>query len=205
MFGIREETQPVQRKLEQVEACIQSFMGSSRQASEKLSSLIEKLADAANQHDMAIEDLLDSWEELQEKQEEENRSLSAAVVEEKDNQIHQAEKRESALLELIMEENDQLFVLQRAAKSINAGDWVRQFRLTEEKLAARRMAAGLVVVSETNVPVNYAIHEVIDTIEAEDPEQNGRVAEVFSCGYVYMGKTLRKAKVSAFRLEELPF
>ena len=200
MFGIKKELQVIQRRLEQLESAVHITGESGKRGTEELSSQVKKLAGAANRHDMAVEDLLDSWEELQEGQREEARSLSSALAREKDRQLAEAAKREGALLELAMDSSDQLYALRRAAEAAQAQDWLRQFSLAEEKLAARRMAAGLQVVSGSGIPVDYSVHTVVDTVETEQPERNGRVAEVYSCGYVCCGRILRKARVSAYRL-----
>ncbi len=81
MFGIRKLLRQIMARLETIETSLENWYQAGAQSSNELSSDLKKLRSAANQHDMAIEDLLDGWEELRNDQQSENRALSAAVSE----------------------------------------------------------------------------------------------------------------------------
>lgn len=76
MFGIKKLLRQILERLQVLEESAASHDGKSAQSAEQLALRVSELSSAANRHDMAIEDLLDSWEELQEKQKEETRALS---------------------------------------------------------------------------------------------------------------------------------
>ena len=198
----------------------------------QLSLRITELRDAANRHDMAIEDLLDTWEELQGKQEEKFGELSSAVLEAAARERREAEKREKALLDLVICSQDIFFNLRRAAAAsgkVQTGQetavevklenapgaqevpanrkltesWIRQLDIAEQKLAGARLPAGFLVVGEAGVPVNFDVHEIVEVLPTEKEEKSHTVAEVYAPGYVYMGRVLRKAQISAFRYENI--
>ena len=199
MFGIKKELDALRKQTARLEAALWSSDRDGKQAIENLAKQVKALSAGTNRHDMAVEDLLDSWEELQNEQREERQALSGAFSTELEKQLAQSEKREAALLGLLMAYHDQLHGLRRAAERAGAEGWGRQLALAEEKLSGDCASLGLQTVQDGGVPVNYAIHEVVDTAAADGPERVGCVAEVYSCGYLYLGRTLRKAKVSAWK------
>ena len=199
MFGIRKLLRQIMARLETIETSLENWYQAGAQSSNELSSDLKKLRSAANQHDMAIEDLLDGWEELRNDQQSENRVLSAALIEAGERERSQAAQRESALLQLSMTACDQIHGLCRTAEESGAEDWAHQLRLAESKLREASLPAGFQMIAEAGLPVDFRIHEVIEVQEAESPEQAHTVAEVYSCGYSYMGRIIRKAMIRAYR------
>jgi len=53
---------------------------------------------------------------------------------------------------------------------------------------------GLVVIDETGIPFDHDRHEAVDTVEAEDCDEN-TVTEVLRKGYILSGKVIRPAMV----------
>jgi hypothetical protein len=200
MFGIKKLLRQILERLQMLEESTASHDGKSAQSAEQLALRVSELSSAANRHDMAIEDLLDSWEELQEKQKEETRALSAALTETAARQDKEARGREKALLELAMKAHDLFFGFQRAAAEAGSETWNRQLALAELKLAEARLPASFQVIDKAGVPICFAVHEVVSVIPTQDAAQDRLIAEVYACGYVYMGRVLRKAQVSAWRL-----
>ena len=205
MFGLKKLLRQLLRQLESLENNQANLGKASSHTLEELSAGLKDLRDSANRHDMAIEDLLDDWEDLQEKQQKESRALAAALSASFERENHSLLEREESLLKLLMAYHDQLYALQRAADEAGADAWIRQFTLADNRLSEDCYPAGVQIVCSTGVPVNYAIHEVVDTVAAAVPAQDYLVADVCSCGYLYMGKVIRKAEVSVYRLpEDLP-
>ena len=201
MFGFRKLLKQIASQLEKLDTALDAWFQEGARSTNELSDGLKELRNATNRHDMAIEDLLDSWEELQQEQQKEKQALAAALTEAADRERRQATERENALLRLSMAAYDQLNALRRTAEALGATDWEGQLRLAEIKLNEASLPAGFLVIHESGVPVDYRIHEVIEVQATENPEREHTVAEVHACGYSYMGKIRRKAKISAYRLE----
>ena len=199
MFGFRKLLRQITERLERIESSLETWYQAGAHHTDELWDDLKELRSAANQHDMAIEDLLDSWEEMQRKQRKENETLSDALTQTMERERRQTAQRENNLLQLCMTAMEQLSALKRAADESGSEEWSRQLRLAEDKLRSASLPAGFQVIGDAGVPVDYSIHEVIDVCDAGNAEQENTVAEVLSNGYAYLGKILRKAKVSAFR------
>lgn len=205
MFGFRKLLKQILARLETLESTLENAYANGARSAEQLGREAQQLQDrlqelrgAANTHDMAIEDLLDSWEEIQSEQRKEARELSAALAAATDRERKQAAEREEKLTELVMAAYDQLYALRRAAEESHDEVWERQLALAWRKLNDAQLPAGFLPVCESGVPVNYAVHEVIGVTEPESPEQEYQVAEICSCGYIRVGEVLRKAKIIAY-------
>ena len=195
MFGFWKKDNQIQQRLNGIEKRILSAENGRKADTENISARLSELSSAANRHDMAITDMLDTWEEWQESWREENAKLRAALSERAD--AMESIRRENTLLEITMACYDQLYALHRAAAEDRA--WERQFKLAEEKLSGKLLLADLQIVEDKDAPVDYDLHEVIGVVETADPKQAMRVADVYACGYAYRGKMVRKAKVTAFQ------
>ena len=202
MFGIRKLLRQILQRLLALEEAAASAEGNIARNSEQLALRVSELSSAANRHDMVIEDMIESWEELREKQKEELQMLTSALSASAGREQKDAAEREKALLELLMCTHDMLFALQKAAEETGSEVWLRQLTLSERRLAEARLPSGFQVTGTAGVPVNYAVHEVVDVIPTQDPELDQVVAEVYACGYLYLGRILKKAQVSAYRLTD---
>ena len=172
------------------------------QSTKQLAQRVSELSGAANRHDMAIEDMLESWEELQEQAQTESRALVSALTENAQRERQESLAREKALLALVMSAHDRLFELQRAAEEAGAERWLRQLVLAQQKLEEARLPAGFQAVEQAGVPVSFTVHEVTGIVPTQDAAQNRLVAEIDVPGYLYKGQVLRKAHVSVWRLTE---
>jgi len=202
MFGIRKMLKQILERLSKLEENQKEITSTDIDRTEKLEKELKQLTTAANRHDIAIEDLLDSWEEMQTAQKEEAGKTVSILKELSDRDRKMATEREKSLLDLLMQTQDQLFALQKAASDAGTEEWIRQFALADRKLGAARLPAGFQVIADNMIPVDYGLHEVINLTETDDPALKHFVAEIYTCGYVYQGKVLRKASISAFRLSE---
>ncbi|MBQ9064376.1 MAG: nucleotide exchange factor GrpE [Blautia sp.] len=158
------------------------------QEKEKLIESIEReLSDfraGIERHDMAIEDMLEEWDELKSRDEEKKRIMDGS----------------KSLLDTLIAYHDQFFFL-RSSIGADHPDWMSQISMMEYLLEKKRITAGLYVIQETNVPADFELHEVSSIKSTDDEKQHGIIAEILNPGYVYNGKTIRKALVTVYRFE----
>ena len=170
------------------------------QPSGDLSERLSKLSSAISKHDMVIEDMLESLEDSQSEQQKVIAKLQGCIKDIEKQELNDLKRSETSLLTLAEGYNDQLSTLRKAAASDPT--WSRQFELVDQKLRNPRFTAGITVIEDTEIPVDYAIHEVIDTIETGDPDLDKTVAEVYNCGYIHNGTVHRKAQICAYIYKE---
>ena len=161
---------------------------------EKLSGMKSVLS----RHDTVIEDMLESWEEWQEKLQ----AQEARQAEREKNDAAAFLRREKVLVKLLTDYHDQFFALRRAAEEAGNAAWCRQFSASMDKLAEGLVLAGIQVIDQTGAVFSYALHEAIDVIDTADQALDMRVARVYSCGYIDQGTVIRKAKTSVYHLKE---
>lgn len=191
MFGLGK----IQERLERLEASLLSMERENRENAETLSARMSDLRGAANQHDMAIADMLDTWEEWRE----ETRAMRSDSSGQYQEEARESARRERALLDTLLDLHDQFHALRRAAEQADDRVWKRQLELTEEKMSGQYALADLQMIAEKGAPINYDLHEVIGVEPTENRAQAMRVADAYTCGYIYRGIVIRKAKVSAFQ------
>ncbi|MDO4294483.1 MAG: nucleotide exchange factor GrpE [Eubacteriales bacterium] len=180
------------------------LLAGQKETTEKLAEGQQELARAFRRQMTAVEDFL---EEQQERQD-------AAEAAEK---LLQAEKeRELALCRALALCTEQLDQVEQAltGQAKKAGQdsatlpeqaaraWAGQFGLMRQK---RRQLCGLAGVQELgNVgePFDYRLHDVLDTVSAQEKELEGRIARVYRTGLMFDGKVLEKAQVCAYRGEK---
>ena len=202
MFGIRRLLRQILERLTQLEGVAASATEKNAQSAEHLAQRVSELSGAANRHDMAIEDMLESWEELQEQAQAERTTLISALTESAQRERQESLAREKALLSLVISAHDRLFELQRTAEEAGAELWLRQLVLAQQKLEEARLPAGFQTVEQSGVPLNFTVHEASGIVPTQDAAQDRLVAEIDAPGYLYKGQVLRKARVSVWRLTE---
>lgn len=156
---------------------------------EIISQNVTNLQSTIQKHDMAIEDLLDEWEE---------RRSDEEIVQ---KQISDCQKNEKQLLALFEAYQEQFFNLKRFADTKDS-TWAEQIALMEQTLEHYRKLCGIVMIEECDIAVDYDLHEVIEAVSTTAPSKDKTVAAIYRCGYLYKGEIKRKAQVSAYRLEE---
>ena len=192
---VRTIVKQIQQQLDRLEMHLLSTEKKKRELEETVSDRLSELCAASNRHDLGITDMLDSWEEWQERLEE----LNSGLIERYRKEAQESWSREAALLKMMVAYHDQLFALRRAASLAAEDVWKHQMDLAEEKLSAERLLSGLEVIDRVGVEVNYDLHEVLGVVETDRRENASRVADVYSCGYVFRGKVFRKAGIVAYR------
>ena len=136
-----------------------------------------------NRHDMAIENMLDEWEEKKEQ----------------DRELEKLKDESGRLVDVFSAYHDQLFILRNALGRENP-EWNRQLEMMEYILNQKRMKACLQVIEQDNVPVDYSLHEITGIVETHDEKQHGIISEILSPGYIYHGEVIKKALVSVYRM-----
>ena len=166
---------------------------------DKLDRTLSELREGVNRHDLAVADMLDSWDEWRQSREEVDGSLLKAANEKARQEAAESQHRENALVSLAAACFDQFHMLRRSAKEAGDQTWLRQLELAEEKLSAERLRAGFQVIDDTGCEVNYSLYEIAAAVDTENPDLAMRIADVYSPGYAYRGSVLRKAQASAYR------
>ena len=202
MFGIRRLLRQILERLSHLEEAAASATEKNAQSAEQLAQRVAELSGAANRHDMAIEDMLESWEELQEQTQTERSALVSALTESTQRERQESLAREKTLLALVMSAHDRLFELRKAAEEVGAERWLRQLTLAQQKLEEERLPAGFQTVEQSGVPVSFPVHEVSGIVPTQDAARDRLVAEIDAPGYLYRGQVLRKARVSVWQLTE---
>lgn len=75
---------------------------------------------------------------------------------------------------------------------------VRSDFIDGKNLEYYRQLCGISVIGELEAEIDYDLYEIIEAVDTKNPEQGKRIAEVYSCGYLYKGKVKKKARVSAY-------
>lgn len=153
---------------------------------ENINQNIAVLQSAVNKHDMAIDDLLDEWEE---KSSDESSTQKL---------LQECRQNENQLLELFEAYLEQFWNLKHFADTKGEA-WADQMTLMGKKLEHYHQLYGISVIKECGVEVDYNLHEIIKAVDTPEPGQDKTVAEIYHCGYIYKGKVRKKATVSAYR------
>ena len=143
----------------------------------------QEILSGINRHDMAIENMLDEWEEMKEQNQE----------------IAKSRMENQKLIDTLSAYHDQFFVLRKTLGDDHPA-WKSQLDMMETILSQKRTPVGLEVIEQDNIPVDYALHEITGTVETHDENRHGLIAEVLSPGYCYHGKVRKKALVTVYRM-----
>ena len=168
-------------------------------ATEKLNAATEKLdavQQSVSQHDMVIQDMLDSWEEWQEGLKGTAERLESAMRLQQRGELDEARRREGRLLSLAVGYHDQLHALRRSAAG---SPWESQLDMAVEALDALRVECELQAIDAAGTAYNGALHDVKGVAPAPSPEYDMRVADVYTCGYLHRGRVVRKAGVVVYQ------
>lgn len=173
---------------ELLETKFQVISGRMQENSEKLEEIgrcTEQLRTAVLKHDMAIEDLLEKLEE------------NESEREKSEKRILECRQTEKLLLELFESYQEQFWNLKRLAGEKDEA-WAAQMALVGAKLEHCRQLCGISIIEKGGIEVNYDLHEVIEAVDTVRQEQDRLVAEIISWGYLYKGRVMKKAKVTAY-------
>ena len=149
---------------------------------------IGRFQTAVQKHDMAIEDLLEEWEE----KESEKDSIRKRMME--------YEQSENLLLDLFVCYQEQMWNMKRFAGRKDE-TWAAQIALMEQKLEHCRQMCGISIIEKCGVEVDYDLHEVIEVKTTAEPNKDRLIAEIIDWGYLYKGKVKKRAQVTVYHTE----
>ncbi len=188
--GLRQEFGGVAQELRQyfTNAVLdqQQLQNALNQTAGHMEQQLNQLHADVHKHDMAIENLLDEWEEKKSDEE----SVKARQQE--------SDQTEQLLLGLFEAYQEQFWNLKHYAASKD-GNWAAQIALMEINLEHYRRTCAISLIQECGVSVDYDLHEVIEAVDTTDPALDKTIADIYRCGYLYKGKVRKKARAAAYR------
>lgn len=198
------------RKMDQLQQTVQELINREEQKDkerngqegiilQRISDHMEGFAEAAGKQETAIEDMLDTWEEWQEKLDAQTDSLQSKLLEKVERELADKTRQERNLLEMTVSAWDQLFHLKLAARNVGDETWFRQIALAENGLKEKAMHAGLQQTGCAGEPFSYEIHEAVERMDTDRLDLDMTVAEVYKPGYWYQGGAVCKAQVAVYR------
>ncbi|MDE7184909.1 MAG: nucleotide exchange factor GrpE [Lachnospiraceae bacterium] len=155
---------------------------------------IEKNYKAVRGLSDSVEDFLDSLQEEGDGQQQFQQMQEAA------------QKREQALLALVQlyQQQMELFEQWITGQEHETGEaareaWQQQYSMLKGKIQAESMLCAIELTGVSGEPVDYRLHEVLQAVEPNNREQEGKIEKVYSQGMLYHGAVIRKARVTAYR------
>ena len=188
---LSESTQKTQDSLASLGQEIRDISRSHEQDSlavrtDRLESAVEKLRSDVKHHNVAVEDMLESWEEFQGKQEELQKAISGMAAQDR-------------IVQLCIAYEQQMHNIRRMAAE--DPDWKKQLELIEGQLQPAREKAGFVVTGKKGEAADFSLHEVIMVQDTDKEDLNGRIESVYEPGICWQGQVYKKAKVCAWRFQ----
>lgn len=161
---------------------------------QQMNDQIEKNHKAVRGLSDSVEDFLDSMQE-----EEKGQRQSQQMLED-------AGKREQKLLELVQlyQQQMELFEQWITGQNREAGEtareaWQQQYAMLKGRIQTESTLCAIELTGVSGEPVDYRLHEVLQAVEPDSREQEGKIDKVYSQGMLYHGTVIRKARVTAYR------
>lgn len=181
-----------------------SIYGMKERMEEMLNRLLEEKLEKCQNENIrllrrqsgSLEDILD---ELQ---------RQGAEKESTGRQLQELREREAALTELCcLLSSQRQMILQQLLSDNSLGEeitagWRRQAELMEQEAEKAGRKCAFHRIGTCGEKADYDSHEILSVCAAQKEEQNGTVAQVFSEGYCYQGRIIKKAQVAVYKLEE---
>lgn len=205
MFFEKKRTQQIKESVQEVleetlhkqeQNQLEQQMGQHHQVCESIEKnqkMIRKLSDT-------IEDFLDTLQEDNDETKQFQQSLKESA------------EREQRLVGLIALYQEQMNLLEQwintqADGNIDSNEhskeaiqaWRQQYNMLKGQVSAESRLCAIENIGVEGESVDYRLHEVLQAIEAEEKEQEGMVAKVYSSGMLYKGKVIKKARVTAYK------
>ena len=148
----------------------------------------QKLLTRQRKSETITEEILETLDEYKEKLERQNNlrnneKIFAGYILDYDESLHQMER-----------------VLRKS--EVESSEWVRQVHGMREQLSESMKQSEIKIIKDSEIPVDFSIHEVIEICDTEYEEKNNMVCEVITPGISLRGEVLRKAKVTAYKYRE---
>ncbi|MBD5458967.1 MAG: nucleotide exchange factor GrpE [Lachnospiraceae bacterium] len=189
MFFTKQHSALLSRLEEKIQTLEQGIAAQKMQLDTQLGDIsqnIVKLQTSVHKQDMAVEDLLEEWNDKQ------------SDAEHIKRQFREYEQNEHRLLELFEAYQEQLWNLKRFAEEKDES-LAAQLSLMEKKLEHYRQLCGISMIGECGTEVDYDLYEVLEAVDTEDEGKDRTVVCVYRCGYLYKGKVIKKAQAAVYR------
>ncbi len=177
--------QGLEDKLEEKFQAVSRSLGEGGGKLEGIDQDIGQLRTEVQKHNMAVEDLLDEWEDRKSEKDSARK------------QMLEYEQSEKNLLELFESYQEQFWNLKRFTEQKEEA-WSAQTALMEQKLERCRKLCGISIIEECGGKVDYDLHEVIEVVDTAEQDKDKVVAGIVSWGYLYKGRVRKKAQVTAY-------
>ena len=201
------------KKIDQLQQCLQQWIDRTEQREKQqakdrdacendrlrlICDQMNQLADAAGKQETAVTDMLDTWEEWQDRLDAQAESLQKRLLEKTERELAEKAEQERSLLEMTVSAWDQLFNLRLAARKAGDTSWQRQLELADNALKEKARYAGLQQTGRVGEPFSYDIHEAVERIDTDQPDADMTIADVLVPGYWYRERALRKSRVAVY-------
>lgn len=148
---------------------------------------VQSIGKEVSKHNMTLEDTLDGLEQ-QSEEEKESRE-----------QLFRLKKEQEQLLLLIGAYEEQIWNMKNFAGEYEEA-FGNQLELMQRVLKSYRLPCGISMITEPEGKVDYQLHEVIEVIDTAEDERDQTVARIYSPGYLYKGRVVKKAKVAVYKV-----
>ena len=202
MFDTGKKIQTLNQSVDTLREQLQAQHQGDAEARQNLLQGLDTLQASVRKHDMAIGDMLDTWEEWREDQAKQTEALTSALHDRLAAEAEALRARESDLVGALIAACDQFFILRLAAESASDKAWQRQLFLAESAVTQKALRTGLQVTGAVGAAFSYDLHEPAEKVETDRPDQHMTIARVFSRGYLFHGRLQRKAQVAVYTLTD---
>ena len=202
MFDTGKKIQTLNQSVDALREQLQAQHQEDGKTCQNLLQSMDTLQANVRKHDVAIGDMLDTWEEWREDQAKQTEALASALHDRLAAEADALRDRESGLVGALIAACDQFFVLRQAAESASDEAWQRQLFLAESAVTQKALRAGLQVTGATGDAFSYDLHKPAEKVETDRPDQHMTIARVFSRGYLFHGRLQRKAQVAVYALTD---
>lgn len=111
--------------------------------------------------------------------------------------------KESVLIAVLMEQDEYLYRLARLTpQSSISTTFVEQIESIRQIAQQKLKPFNFFVISDTHVPIDYQVHEIIDVMPTENINNKDTVYQIVTPGYTHNGKLIKKATIIAYKYEE---
>ena len=149
---------------------------------------VQKLLTRHRKSETIIDNILETLEEYQAALEEQNSMKS----------------KEKVLVGYINSYDESLHQIERMLCEAEGEEsvWVKQLHGMREQLCDSMKRSELRIIMDSDILVDFALHEVIGICDTKQREKSNTICEVITPGIYFQGEVLNKAKVIAYQYKE---
>lgn len=111
--------------------------------------------------------------------------------------------KEGSMLTLLIAYDESLGqVLKYTGQYEETKDLYQQVTVSMNRMKQAMQAVGIVKIDKCQVPIDYSIHELIDTMDTNELGQKDMVSQIVIPGWSYEQRIVKKANVIAYKYRE---